>query len=529
MSCDLTSPRRPRRPLVAGALLASILLLTAACGHKKSPTPPPSKVPRTVTLTAHQRGHEVVLSFPFPTTTISGTPLPGISKIEIWQFGVEVPEFAVELLAEEAQRRKEAQELLDELGLPLYEVPVVDPAAGLQPGLPGTPSGPVATGEPTPQGEGPAELEDAQPMQEDLDPTEAQEPSGEMPADDAAAEEPPPVEMAESTDEMDEAAGQDDAGSEAGEAGSEDDPDAAAGEEVELTEEEQQAIAIEAARNLLKSPPTPKSSFITATTKDFKKGSEMVVSVEGDEVARALIGDRLVFRLSLPARPDEGPEIGYLFSATVYALNGKPSDPSQRVAILPADTPPAPKNMEVVAQSDGIHLTWSADEDPAAGFRIYRRDAHMRLYGDPIAQLALASERTFVDRQAVFGARYIYGVTAVESSSPLLESDMSTEHEIDYQDRFGPITPSGLVAFPEAGRVRLLWTPSPNLDVAGYDVLRRSADEEDPRPLNDLLVERGQFLDETVTSGEVWFYSVVAVDTSGNRSEASAETEVRVP
>ena len=76
-------------------------------------------------------------------TTISGTLLPGISRIELWQMAQEVPEFAIELLAEEEAQRKEAQELLDELGLPLYETPqpAIDPVTGQPvPGgaLPGT-------------------------------------------------------------------------------------------------------------------------------------------------------------------------------------------------------------------------------------------------------------------------------------------------------------------------------------------------------------------------------------------------------
>ncbi len=126
------SPRRRRVAALAPALTLVLCcaLWSLACGHKKSPTPPPSKVPQRVNLAAHQRGSEVVVEFPFPTITISGTPLPGISKIEMWRFAMEVPEFAVEMLAEEAVARQEAQELLDELGLGLYDV-ITPPEGGV--------------------------------------------------------------------------------------------------------------------------------------------------------------------------------------------------------------------------------------------------------------------------------------------------------------------------------------------------------------------------------------------------------------
>lgn len=435
----------------AVAMLVAAALLANACGHKKAPQPPPSKIPQRVVLKVHQRGGEAVLSFPYPTTTISGTALPGISQIEIWRYAQEVPEFAIDLLAEEAERRQEAQALLDELGLELYEAP--------------PPAEPVAS-EPPIQSE-PAEVEQGE---------------------------------AEDGD----------------------------GEESELTEEQELEIRIEAARILLRSRPTDKSSFITATKKDFEKDSELALTIEHDDISSALIGNAIVLRLTLPPRTAEGPEIGYLFAARVRALNGKPSDLSATIALLPSDTPVPPQEAAVNARPDGVHVSWSAAEDPPAGFRVYRREAQARIYGEPVGTI-LGTFRLFVDRQAIFGARYIYAVTALETLTPLLESDISSEHEIDYQDRFGPATPGGLVAFPEIGRVRLLWTSVTDVDLAGYEILRRSTADDVAAAVNSELISRGQYLDESVASGDSWLYSVVAIDESGNRSVVSAEIEVRVP
>ena len=170
MSCEMSLSRRSApNNLVALASLALALLTSAACGHKRPPVPPPSKVPQRVVLQVHQRGQEAILTFPFPTTTISGTALPRIAKLEVWQYSLEVPEFAVELMAEEAAQRKEAQKLLDDLGLPLYETPV--PAANLPTsgvaGEDGAPLGAIGetgeTGE-TPPGDAPEETPPAAEM-----------------------------------------------------------------------------------------------------------------------------------------------------------------------------------------------------------------------------------------------------------------------------------------------------------------------------------------------------------------------------
>jgi hypothetical protein len=485
-------------------------------------------VPQRAALAAHQRGSEVIIEFPFPTTTISGTPLLGVSRIEVWRFGMEVPEFAVEILIEEDARREEAQDLLDELGLDLYETPstmspeggVADPFAvgttttGVEASGSGAPTTPDATASP-PLGATPANEvaqtadtgEDAE-IEGEAAPSEGEEPAGQPGADDAEGS-------------------ADDASDTDGESESGEETEGEEGEPV-LTEEEELALRIEAARNLLRSPPTPKSSFIAATAKDFNRDAELVLTVETDDIPGVVVGDRIVLRVPLPPRVDEGPEIGYLFGAKVFSLNGKPSDLSNTVALLPEDVPAAPRDVTVEAQAEGVLINWATDEEPKGGFRIYRRDAQSRTYGDAIAVLP-GPFYTYFDRQAIFGARYIYGITTVASTTPLLESDISSEHEVDYQDRFGPAVPGGLVAFPEAGRVRLLWTPVANPDLAGYAIRRRASLEDEPQELTDELVTRSQYLDETVSTGQTWFYTVVAVDLLDNRSEPGAEIQVRVP
>jgi hypothetical protein len=385
------------------------------------------------------------------------------------------------------------------------------------PSDPGAPIVPPTTGAETVD-EGPAaDSSTATPSAGDAptgEATDAPAATSETPASDDADEPEAADEGGEDDDEAD--------GGEADERG-EDEGDAAP----ELSEEEQLEARIEAARNLLRSAPTPRSTFIQATLKDFRSDSQLWFELEEPDLDSALIGDRLFLRLPLPPRPAEGPEVGFVIAARVSSLEGKESDFSNLVSLLPEAPPPAPQEVTVEAQSDGIHVDWTAELDPKDGFRVYRREAQTRTYGEPVGTV-LAALRSYVDRQAIYGARYIYTVTSVAKLSPLLESEVSSEHEIDYQDRFGPAIPGGLVAFPEAGRVRLLWTPVADPDLAGYEVLRRAATEAEPRVVTAELVTGGQYLDQGVPSGE-WFYVVRAVDTTGNRGAESTEAPARVP
>ena len=161
-------------------------------------------------------------------------------------------------------------------------------------------------------------------------------------------------------------------------------------------------------------------------------------------------------------------------------------------------------------------------------FRVYRRDAASRAYGTPIAQ-PTTTARSHLDQTASFDSRYVYSVTTVSLESPLVESALTAEREVQYDDRYPPEPPGGVIVFAEAGRVRVLWEPSPATDLAGYLVYRRSADGSG---FDRLTTDPGlelEYLDATVASGRGYSYYVSAVDSSGNESEASETVDVEVP
>ncbi len=89
-------------------------------------------------------------------------------------------------------------------------------------------------------------------------------------------------------------------------------------------------------------------------------------------------------------------------------------------------------------------------------------------------------------------------------------------------DTTAPGAPAGLAGAAGDGVVSLFWQPSPDSDVAGYNVYRsRAQGGPFAHRVNASPVRRTDFLDETVDNDVAYTYAVRAVDRSGNESPLS--------
>ncbi|MFQ5349780.1 MAG: fibronectin type III domain-containing protein [Thermoanaerobaculia bacterium] len=270
---------------------------------------------------------------------------------------------------------------------------------------------------------------------------------------------------------------------------------------------------------------------IEVDPREFLALAEVEQRIEGAELQAAISGDRVLLRLPLgalpaPEVPEEERDIE-LFAVITVSSRGLGSELSNVVKILPRTPPAPPSQIETRPGAEGINLTWRA-EDPPVGFRVYRRDAASRSYGTPIAQPS-PEARSHLDQTAGFDSSYVYSVTTVALEAPLVESALTAEREVQYEDRYPPTPPGGVIVLAEPGRARVLWEPTPATDLAGYLVYRRTTDGSG---FDRLTAEPGrelEYLDTTVASGRGYSYYVSAVDTSGNESEASQTVDVEVP
>jgi hypothetical protein len=251
-----------------------------------------------------------------------------------------------------------------------------------------------------------------------------------------------------------------------------------------------------------------------------------------DPAPAVLAGDRM----TVVDRSSLTPGRRYTYVVLAEDAQGRVSVPSLRVWATLIAAPDAPADVRAVPGDREVRLDWhppdrlldgTAPAEPLV-YEILRA-------ASPDAPLALIAATpsgavTFVDRGVDNERAYAYAIRAVRSSEetvargPLSERVSATPVVMT-----PPTAPTDLVAIPSEGTVRLVWMPSPELDVARYLVYR--AREGGPlERVGSTTPPATTFTDRDVPSGR-WRYAVSAQDRSSraNESTRSAEVTVTVP
>jgi fibronectin type 3 domain-containing protein len=102
-------------------------------------------------------------------------------------------------------------------------------------------------------------------------------------------------------------------------------------------------------------------------------------------------------------------------------------------------------------------------------------------------------------------------------------------------DVYPPAAPTQLIATPvptENGtpaHVDLSWAINPETDLAGYNVYRSDQSGVPGTRLNSQPLPTPTIRDMNAVPGRSYFYTVTAVDRTGNESAASAAVRVALP
>jgi len=259
----------------------------------------------------------------------------------------------------------------------------------------------------------------------------------------------------------------------------------------------------------------------------FREG-ERVDVLEVPAIAERTRGATVVYRDPLGPLLSSGKPPRSLAYAVVSVRRGGERSPLSNIVTLAPDVPPGPPAIASVTPEEGrICLEWLPPATdllgrPAAvgGYRVYRRTLPDEEYGEPL-NADPVTETVYVDTTAPYGGRHVYTVRATLAGKPKVEGVPAPESGVDYRDVFAPPAPSRLDALPEGNLVRLVWEPVPVADLAAYIVYRA---EEGVAPI-PLVGGTNQtfFTDLLVLPRHRYRYTVVAVDTAGNRSPSSPE------
>jgi hypothetical protein len=276
------------------------------------------------------------------------------------------------------------------------------------------------------------------------------------------------------------------------------------------------------------SRPAPDGKANPMDPREFNGAGKLAQKLSGADLTAATDGGRINVLLPLPETPPGAAPPAQYFAVRTFGKEGDRSELSNVASLVPKTPPPAPERVTVTARADGVLVEWTAVDGATAGYGIYRRGAQERAHGRPL-HVAGAQDRSWLDTTARFGQSYIYTVTALAQQEPVVESGITSEREVRYQDRFPPPPPAELVALAEAGRVRLVWQASEADDLAGYLVYRRAGESGDWERLSAGPLEAAELIDTSVTAGRSYFYRVTAIDQAGNESAAGGEVRAVVP
>ena len=209
--------------------------------------------------------------------------------------------------------------------------------------------------------------------------------------------------------------------------------------------------------------------------------------------------------------------------------------------------------MNATVTEQGIELKWTPPAHTSSGepltavkeYRVYRGELNPAVTGQPapespqsawkspLMQLGVTSTPDYRDSGFDYGKTYAYVVrTVVDSPAGPLESSDSDSGRRYAKDLFPPAAPQGIVAAvqpgatPSSSVVELSWSINVEPDLAGYRVYR--SDQEGARGslLTPELLPSPEYRDTSVQSGQRYWYSVTAVDRTGNESAPSPAVAV---
>lgn len=242
---------------------------------------------------------------------------------------------------------------------------------------------------------------------------------------------------------------------------------------------------------------------------------------------------------SLPGPPAPGSTgLGPAIAAATPAAATAETKPTEATPARPQAPPPAVMPAEPLATpapGAGVKIAGEAGPEPGAavetpkrtsGFFVYRR-AGQEPFAEPLVEEPL-DRRTHVDTAAPLGTTVCYVVRAVASARPLIESAPSNEACVGVRDIAAPARPAGLAILPREDGLEVLWSPSPEPDLAGYRLYRGAAAGALEK-LAELPLGKTGFLDETAQKGVVYRYALSAFDQAGNESPLSDAVEAALP
>ncbi|UCF64334.1 MAG: M20/M25/M40 family metallo-hydrolase [bacterium] len=193
---------------------------------------------------------------------------------------------------------------------------------------------------------------------------------------------------------------------------------------------------------------------------------------------------------------------------------------SAALLIITSATPAMVEGLEISDNGDGqsLLLNWLPNSEPDMGH-----------YNIHVGQSSGVYDTMYTSSQTLYdltglqeGITYFVGVSAVDTFGN--EGFIVEKTGIPFSV---PQRPVSFRDVPQMGEIMLVWRANQERDLWGYDVYRSLTSGGTAVKLNGSILIDTVYSDQTPQSGQYYFYTVKAVDSMQNESEASEEIRSR--
>jgi fibronectin type 3 domain-containing protein len=218
----------------------------------------------------------------------------------------------------------------------------------------------------------------------------------------------------------------------------------------------------------------------------------------------------------------------YFYRVIAVDTSGNESRPGNPISAVPVDlTPPGPPS-DVTATVENRILTirWEASQSgDVIGYYVYRGDTEertRRLMARPVGETVFV-DSGFAEEGLNPGKSYVVKVTAVDGG---YNESAAAATRVSIPDDEAPSPPTAVQILNVRGRyVEARWSSSGALDVDRYAVRRSDAGDTTIVQIGVVSATAPYIVrDSLVTTGERYWYSLVAIDTAGNESAAVTDS-----
>jgi hypothetical protein len=284
------------------------------------------------------------------------------------------------------------------------------------------------------------------------------------------------------------------------------------------------------------------------------KSFHVVDTVPGALVARYWQRGQVQF-LDPVAPTDAQLRSGQLFVYRVHTLFSAkhPSPDSKDVTLQLYPVAERLSALDSAVTEQGVELKWAAPTHTSTGeplasvqeYHVYRGeldpatssaaagDPLQAKWKSPLLQLGATGTTDYRDSGFDYGKTYAYLVrTVIASPASALESSDSPMAILTPKDTFPPAAPQNIVAAVQPGAtpgsvaVELSWSINVESDLAGYRVYRSQQDGGRGALVIPELLPSPAYRDNSALSGQRYWYTITAVDRSGNESAPSLAVAV---